>query len=164
MTVGSDFKDDSNRNQDADELASELPAPELTALVTRGLTRALRHLGQSVLTEYSLANGRRADVMALDRDGQFVIYEVKVTTTDFLSDTKWPEYGEFCDRLYFAVPMSFPLELLPDQCGIMVADGYGAEEIRPAPVAPMHASRRKALTLKFARGAANRLYRALEED
>jgi len=140
----------------------DLPTADLTAAVTRGLTRALRHLGQSVLTEYTLANNRRADVMALDRDGQFTIYEVKVTTADFLQDTKWPEYGDFCDRLFFAVPMSFPLELLPDECGIMVADGYGAEEIRPAPVVPLHASRRKALTVKFARGAADRLYHALD--
>jgi hypothetical protein len=137
----------------------EVETAELTALVTRGLTRALRHMRQEVLTEFSLKNNRRADVLALGPDGDFTIYEVKVTTADFLGDRKWPEYGDFCDRLYFAVPMSFPLELLPDSCGVMVADGYGAEEIRPAPVEALHASRRKALTLRFARVAAERLYR-----
>lgn len=150
-------------DESATDIAAGLTAPELTVLVTRGLTRALRHLGQSVLTECMLRNGRRADVIALDRDGRFTIYEIKVTTTDFLADRKWPDYGEFCDRFYFAVPLSFPLELLPENCGIMVADGYGAEEIRPAPVAQLHASRRKALTLQFARNAADRLQSVIDD-
>ena len=143
---------------------TEISASELTILVTSGLTRHLRHLGQACLTEFSLKNGRRADVMALDREGQFTIYEVKVTTADFLGDKKWPEYRDYCDRLYFAVPMSFPQDLLPEECGLMVADFYGAEEIRPSPTDRLHASRRKALTLQFARNAAERLRQADEED
>lgn len=143
---------------------TEPSTPELTQLVTRGLCRALRHEGQAVITEYKLKNSRRADVMAVGRDGQFTIYEVKVTTADFLGDRKWPDYGDYCDRLYFAVPMSFPLDLLPEACGIMVADGYGAEEIRPAPVDKLHASRRKALTLQFARVAAERLQQTIDSE
>ncbi|MCZ6603685.1 MAG: MmcB family DNA repair protein [Alphaproteobacteria bacterium] len=146
-----------------DDTLQDASAPELTQAVTRGLTRALRQLGQSVLTEVALRNGRRADVMALDRAGHFTIYEVKVTTADFLGDGKWPDYADYCDRLYFAVPLSFPLDLLPEDCGVMVADAYGAEEIRPAPDEPLHASRRKALTLQFARTAAERLCQMRQE-
>ena len=54
--------------------------------------------------------------------------------------------------------LELSLELLPDACGILVADHWGGDEIRPANVAPLHASRRRVLTLKFARKAAQRLH------
>jgi len=31
-------------------------------------------------------------------------YEIKVTRSDFLRDTKWPEYLDVCHELYFAAP------------------------------------------------------------
>ena len=134
-------------------------ARTLTAETTRGVRRALADLGYETLAEFSLKNGRRADVLALADDGGFAIVEVKVTTGDFLGDTKWPEYREYCDRMYFAVPPEFPAEILPASCGLLVADAFGAEILRPAPEHPLHVSRRKSLTLKFARAAAGRLWR-----
>ncbi len=131
----------------------------LTARTTRGVRRALTDLGYESLAEFGLANRRRADVIGVDEKGGFVIVEVKVTTTDFLGDSKWPTYREFCDSLYFAVPPDFPADILPDDCGLMLADEYGAEIVRAAPRHPLHGSRRKALTLKFARAAAGRLMR-----
>lgn len=132
-------------------------AAALTQEVTRGVCRGLRDLGYRTLTEFTLKNGRRADIIGLGGDGEVVIVEVKVSTADFLGDQKWPDYGEFCDRLSFAVPPAFPQEILPAQCGLIVADAYGAEVLREAPHMPLHASRRKALTLRFARSAASRL-------
>ncbi len=129
----------------------------ITARTTRGVRRALVDLGYASLAEFRLANRRRADVIGVDEKGGFIIVEVKVTTADFLGDSKWPNYRDFCDALYFAVPPDFPAEILPDDCGLMLADDYGAEIIRTAPQHPLHASRRKALTLKFARAAAARL-------
>lgn len=143
-----------------DESPSETRA--LTAATTRGVRRALVERGYETLAEVSLRNGRRADVMAVAEDGTFAIVEVKVTTADFLGDVKWPEYREYCDLLYFAVPPDFPLEILPDDCGLLLADAYGAEILRPAPEQRLHASRRKALTLRFARAAAGRLWRETE--
>ncbi|MHA1566313.1 MAG: MmcB family DNA repair protein [Alphaproteobacteria bacterium] len=128
----------------------------MTKSVTRGVCRGLADLDYCVLTEFSLKNGRRADVIGLGKAGDVVIVEVKVTIADFLGDRKWPDYGDFCDRLSFAVPPDFPQELLPAECGLMVADAYSAEVIRQAPERPMHASRRKALILRFARNAARR--------
>lgn len=135
-----------------------LAAPELTQQVTRGVCRYLTNLGYSVLTEFTLKNGRRADVIGLGHDGDVVIVEVKVSVADLKSDNKWPDYNEFCDRLFFATPRDFPIELLPQACGILIADGWGADEIRAAESDPLHASRRRVLTLKLARKAAQRLY------
>ena len=134
-------------------------AADLTAQVTRGVCRGLVDLGNAVLTEFTLRNGRRADIIGIDDSGEVTIVEVKVSTADFLADAKWPEYREFCDRLYFAAPRDFPHGMLPEDCGLFVADAYGAAMLRDAPHLPLHASRRKTLLLRFARKAAGRLYR-----
>jgi len=133
--------------------------PDGAAALCRGVCRALGQLGYASLAEFSLANGRRADVIALGRNGEVVIVEVKSSLADFRADHKWPDYREFCDRLYFAVGEGFPRDVLPAECGVLVADGYGAAILRePAPhkLAP---ARRKALTLRFGLAAAGRLRR-----
>ena len=142
----------------ADSADTTVTTPELTQQVTRGVCRYLSDLGYSVLTEFTLRNGRRADVIGLGDDGSVVIVEVKVSIADLKADQKWPDYEDFCDQLFFATPRDFPLELLPPECGILVADNWGADEIRAAEISPLHASRRRVLTLKLARKAAQRLY------
>lgn len=130
--------------------------------LARGICRALAHRGFATLLEVSLANGRRADVLALGRDAELVIVEIKCSVADFKSDRKWPEYRDFCDRLYFAVPESFPRELIPEECGLMVADAFGAALLREAPSAPLVAARRRAVLLRFAQLAAGRLRRVID--
>ncbi len=127
--------------------------------LARGVCRALMERGAGTLTEFTLRSGRRADVIALDRDGRFTIVEVKTSPADFRSDGKWPEYLDFCDRFFFAVPESFPRELLPREHGVMVADAYDAQILRPSAERSMNAARRRALILRFARAAAQRLTR-----
>lgn len=140
----------------------DISAYASTAATTRGVCRHLFDLGYAVLTEFTLANHRRADVVGLSETGGFVIVEVKVSVPDLRGDTKWPEYEDYCDRLFFAVPPDFPHDLVPETTGLMIADSWGAEEMRPAPETGMHASRRKALTLRFARAAADRHQRLVD--
>src|SRR2546421_3032573 len=90
----------------------------LAALLARGVGRALAQLGYASLLEVALANGRRADIMALGRGGEIAIVEIKSSLPDFRADRKWPDYWEFCDRLYFAVAADFPRDLLPAECGL----------------------------------------------
>jgi len=127
------------------------------ARLARGVTRWLFDHGHEALAEFRLANGRRGDVVGLDRSGRFVIVEIKTSQADFRADAKWQEYLAHCDRFYFAVPEAFPTELLPDEHGILVADGFGAAELRPAPELKMNAARRAAQTRRFARAAGARL-------
>jgi hypothetical protein len=131
-------------------------------LLARGVCRMLIAHGQASLTEMPLANGRRADVMALARTGDISIVEVKSSIEDFRSDRKWPAYREFCDRLFFAVPDGFPVEQIPEECGLILADAFGAEIVRPAPEQRLAAARRKAVTLRFAQLAASRLQRLVD--
>ena len=130
--------------------------------LARGLCRALAHRGFATLLEVSLANGRRADVLALGRDGELVVVEIKSSVADFKSDRKWREYRDFCDRLYFAVPAGFPTELIPDECGLIIADPFGAAILREATAVPLAPARRRAMMLRFARLGAGRLRRLLD--
>jgi hypothetical protein len=130
--------------------------------LARGICRALAHRGYATLLEVSLANGRRADVLALGRDGELVVVEVKSSLADFKSDRKWREYRDFCDRLSFAVPAGFPIELIPDECGLIIADPFGAAVLREGAAVPLAAARRRAVQLRFARLGAGRLRRLLD--
>lgn len=136
----------------------------IAARVTRGLTCALNHHGFVAASEVTLGNGRRADVVALGPRGELRIIEVKSSLADFHSDRKWGEYLAFCDRFAFAVPEEFPHEILPAEHGLWIADAYGAEELRLAPLAPLNASRRKAMLLRLARLALARLQGAGDPD
>lgn len=139
------------------------PAPEPAAragIIVRGVQAMLADLGFASLCEVSLANGRRADVMALSGKGEIVILEVKSCLNDFRTDQKWPEYAPFCDRFFFAVDCDFPRDHLPGDAGLVVADGFGGAILREAGAQPLAAARRKAVTLAFARLAAIRLLRS----
>ena len=115
------------------------------------------------MVEAPLGNNRRADMMALCPKGSITIVEVKVSRADLLGDGKWPEYLDYCDRYYWAVPQGFDLtlferaDLLPERAGLIVADRYDAVILREADDHPLAAARRKAETLKFARRASRRL-------
>lgn len=132
------------------------------AEVARGVSRLLLQQGFSPILEFTLANGRRLDVAALGADGTLLGVEIKVALADLRGDTKWPDYLEFCEHFYFAIPPDFPHEHVPDGTGLIVADRYGGAIVRPAVPAPVHASRRKAVTLRFAKVAADRLASLLE--
>ncbi len=136
----------------------------LTAEVTRGVCRLMLARGFAPVAELILPTGRRLDVAALGDSGELVAVEVKISVEDFRQDAKWPEYLEFCDRFYFAVPETFPQELLPGDQGLIVADRFGGAVLRESPSVRMATARRKAMMLRFARAAADRPQRMRDPD
>lgn len=131
--------------------------PEITAHLARGVTRVLWDHGLASALEIPLANGRRADLMAIAPQGEIWIVETKSCLEDFAVDSKWPDYLEYCDRFFFGVTEDFPQELIPQDVGLIVADGFGGAILREAPLKPLTGARRKAVTLSFARIVAQRL-------
>ena len=130
-----------------------------TALqVQRGVRRLFAEMGCVSLPEFSLANGRRADVIALCPAGRLTIVEIKSSVADFRADRKWPDYRDFCDRFFFAIPETVPESLIPEECGLIVADAFGAAVLRAAPEHGLSGARRKAVTLRFAHSAAGLLH------
>ena len=134
------------------------PALSGAAAILRGTGRLLRDMGEACFAEFSLRTGRRVDLIGLGSDGTVTIVEVKSCVADYRSDRKWQEYLPFCDRFYFAVDAAFPQDLIPPECGLIVADAYAAVVLRASAPGDMNPSRRRALTLKFARDGARRLH------
>lgn len=140
-----------------------LPLAALTASdVARGIGRLFARNGIWCLGEVPIRNGRRADLMGIDAKGLVVIVEIKVSRADLLGDAKWHNYLDFCDQFFWGVPPGLdraPLEgeaYLPETCGVIVADGYDAEILRPAPLSPLAAARRKVEVERLARIAMRR--------
>ncbi|MEM6899821.1 MAG: MmcB family DNA repair protein [Pseudomonadota bacterium] len=129
------------------------------ARIARGVTRLFGELAWTSVTELTLANRRRADICALGPHGEITIVEIKSSVADFRSDAKWPDYQPYCDRFYFAVGHDFPKDLIPDEAGLIVADGFGGAILRDPGETALKAARRKAMTLRFAHAAAGRLMR-----
>jgi hypothetical protein len=143
---------------DSSAAASALCAAD----VARGIARLFARNDIWCLPEVPIRNGRRADLMGIDARGQVLIVEIKVARGDLLGDAKWPDYLDFCDRFFWGVPPGLdraPLEIaayMPETCGVIVADGYDAEILRPAALAPLAAARRKTQVEHLARIAMRR--------
>jgi hypothetical protein len=137
---------------------------ETAQFIARGLRRMLRAHGYSSLTELPLLDGRRADVVALRGDGALAIVEIKSSVADFRADNKWRDYLDHCDRLYFAICDTIPVEIMPPEAGLIVADAYGAAILREAPEQKIPPATRRAVLLRFAQAAADRLHRIADPN
>lgn len=147
------------RDDSADRSAQPMPDASATIAsgILRGVARRLADADQAVLAELPLANGRRADLVAIDRAATISIVEIKSSRADFVADRKWQAYLDFCDRFYFAVDRDFPQGLLPADEGLILADRFAGEIVREARSRPLSPARRRAMLLRFARSAALRL-------
>ncbi len=125
--------------------------------LARGVARALREMGFATVEELVPAPGLRVDLMALGPKGQVWVIECKSCRADFHADRKWQNYLPWCDRFFWAVDADFPVGLLPEESGLILADAYGGEIIRMGPETPLAPARRKAVLQGFARHAALRL-------
>lgn len=141
----------------------EIDSKICAAEVARGVSRLFLRNDIVVQPEVTLRNHRRADLMGLNAKGEVIIVEIKCSRADLLGDQKWTEYLEYCDRFYWAVPAGFdvgPLSgeaFLPSQTGLIIADAYDAEIMRPAPHQAIAPARRKKEGERLARIAMRRL-------
>jgi len=132
--------------------------------LARGVCRLFQAMDYAPMVEVPLASGRRVDVLAVSRRGIFAIAEIKSSLEDYRSDAKWREYLDYCDRFYFAVGVDFPLDTLPEDVGVILADRFGAERIREAPHSPMTSGYRRKQAVRFGRIAASRLRHLYEAE
>ncbi len=130
--------------------------------IQRGVIRQFQKMGVALISELPLANGRRVDLIGLDRKGMIVIIEIKSSIEDFRADRKWPQYRQFCDLFYFATLPDVPGDIFPDSEGLIIADNYGCEIMRESEIQKLPGATRKAMTVRFARAGAQRLERVLD--
>lgn len=135
------------------------PAPLLQPgqQLARGVSRQLLAHDFVSIEEFVPTRGLRVDVMALGPKGEIWVIECKSSRADFQADAKWQGYLDWCDRYFWAVDAGFPVELLPEETGLIIADAYDAEIIRMGEEAKLAPPRRKVIVQKFARHAARRL-------
>ena len=131
--------------------------PKRGQVLARGVTRHLNSLGFVSLEEFMPTSGLRTDLFALGPKGEMWIIECKSSKLDFKSDNKWYKYLAWGDKFFWAVDQEFPVDILPEKTGIIIADGYDASVVRVSSSKPLSPARRKVLTLKFAMKAAQRL-------
>lgn len=134
------------------------------AAIQRGAGRLLLSAGFASICELSLANGRRADLMAINAKGEIWIIEIKSSPADYLSDHKWRDYMAYCDRFYFAIPADMDIGLIDETAGLMIADAWGAEIVREASEEKLPGARRKAVMLLLARTASLRLQSTIDPN
>ena len=128
-------------------------------LLARGVARHLNDLGFTTLYEFVPKRGLRVDVIGIDPKGEIWIVECKSCRADFMADHKWQGYVEWCDRFFWAVDCDFPVGLLPADSGLIRDDSFDAAVVNMPSEHRLAPARRKALTLRLARAAADRLYR-----
>jgi len=141
-------------------IPADAPTNPLAATgIARGVMRLFSDLGYAALQEFPLRMKRRADIVAVNDAGEIVIVEIKSGRADFRSDRKWPDYLEFCDRFFFAVGSDFPRDILPGECGLIIADRHGGAIVRNSAATPLNGNRRRAQILQIALTASQRLAR-----
>jgi hypothetical protein len=148
--------------------AADSPALSPDALqVMRGIGRLFARNDIWCLPEMPLrplprGAHRRADLMGIDSAGHLIIVEIKVSRADLLGDTKWHDYLDHCDRFYWGLAAGLDHACMeseafrPGDCGLIVADAYDAEILRPAPLRPLAPARRRAELERLARAALRR--------
>lgn len=138
------------------EFISELADLQPGQLIARGVCRLLASHDFCSLEEFVPTRGLRMDVMAIGPKGELWCVECKSSRADYASDSKWQGYLDYCDRFFWAVGPDFPVELLPDETGLILADAWGGEIVRMPGESKLSGARRKAMTLKLARDTARR--------
>jgi hypothetical protein len=133
-------------------------------LLARGTARLLASYGFASVEELVPSRGMRVDVMGLGPKGEIWIVECKSGRADFQADRKWQGYLDWCDRYFWAVDDCFPTDLLPQETGLIIGDGYGGEIIRMGPEEKLAPPRRKVMLQTFATTAARRLHALRDPD
>ena len=125
--------------------------------IARGVMRHFSQIGLSSLSEFSPTRGLRVDIITVGISDEIWIVECKSGQSDFKSDKKWQNYLDWCDRYFWAVDANFPINILPSDTGIIIADAYDASILRDSPLNKLSAARRKKIMNSVARSACNRL-------
>jgi hypothetical protein len=137
---------------------------ERALAIRRGVCRRLRAEGLALIPEVTLRSGRRADLVALAGDGAISIVEIKSSIEDFRADAKWRDYCLHSDHFYFATGPNVPADIFPLDAGLIIADAFGAEILRPSRCAKLPAATRKEMLVRIARAGAHRLHDLEDPD
>ena len=99
-------------------------------------SKALKWLFQRgfiAVVEFTLPNGKRVDIFAYN-ESQIVIFEIKVSLGDLMTDSKWTDYLPYCHDFYFLTPsdLASPVaeKIKEVNCGQCVETGSSLKIIK----------------------------------
>ena len=99
-------------------------------------SKALKWLFQRgfiAVAEFTLPNGKRVDIFAYN-ESQIVIFEIKVSYGDLMTDSKWTEYLPYCHDFYFLTPSDLASPVVEKikelNCGQCVETGSSLKIIK----------------------------------
>ena len=90
---------------------------------------ANKHSGDLFIPECKTGASQRKGCLRMDAwamknswaNPMYTAYEVKVSRSDFINDTKWPGYLKYCNKLYFVTPPSIiEKDEVPPDVGLMI--------------------------------------------
>lgn len=77
----------------------------------------------------SVSSYLRMDAWVMEkkwRSPRVIAYEIKVSRSDFINDTKWRDYLPYCNEFYFVAPKNMiEASELPPEAGLLEAIGRG---------------------------------------
>ncbi len=138
----------------------------VAAGVQRGVRRLFVRTRPRHPAEFTLGQRKaRRPHRARARTARSRIIEIKSSVVDFRADRRWPDYEDFCDRFYFAVPETGALRHPARDRGLIVADSFGAAVLRALrPTVRLAGARRQAVTLRLPMPAAALLHSLADPD
>lgn len=102
---------------------------EITASITKTIARYYTKKRFCVNTELGLRSRRqgsiRADIIAMNMKNEIIIVEVKSSMADYLADTKYHLYLDYCNKLYIACPPNVAAkikDIVNKQVGVIEID------------------------------------------
>jgi hypothetical protein len=89
--------------------------------------------GFIAMAEFTLPNGKRADIFAYN-ESQIIIFEVKVSKSDLMTDHKWTEYLPYCHDFFFLTPVELKDAVISEtkfiNCGQFIETANSIQLIR----------------------------------
>jgi hypothetical protein len=90
--------------------------------------------GYIAVAEFTLPNGKNADIFAYN-ESQIIIFDIKVSQEDLITDQKWMECLPYCHDFYFLTPsdlQSLVIEKMQDvNCGQFIEIENSIKLVKP---------------------------------
>jgi hypothetical protein len=89
--------------------------------------------GFIAMAEFTLPNGNRTDIFAYN-ESQIIIFKIKVSKIDLLTDHKWTEYLPYCHNFFFLTPVELKDAVVEKtgsiDCGQFIETSNGIRLVR----------------------------------
>ena len=120
--------------------------------------------GYQVLSEFSLPNKRRVDIIAINLKKEIIIIEIKSKKKDLNYDKKWKSYLNYCNYFYFACNEKITNVNFSQNIGIIQKKFNKIKIIKESKYKKLSQIKKNKLILNFALSAASKFHRLIDPE